>query len=208
MDNKVNAGGNIYLQLFATFFKIGAFTFGGGWAMLSLIEKEIVDKRGWIDRTEYLDLIAVAQSLPGILAVNVSVAVGDKLRGMKGAVTASLGTILPSFMIILCIAIFLTPDLIKENETLSAVFKGIRPAVVALIVAPVISSARSAGIGWRTVIIPVAVALLIWSKLPIVSSPILYIVLGGIGGWWWLSRHQRKLRELEDEMRKEEEEKL
>lgn len=176
--------------------------------MLSLIEKEIVDKRGWIDRTEYLDLIAVAQSLPGILAVNVSVAVGDKLRGMKGAVTASLGTILPSFMIILCIAIFLTPDLIKENETLSAVFKGIRPAVVALIVAPVISSARSAGIGWRTVIIPVAVALLIWSKLPIVSSPILYIVLGGIGGWWWLSRHQRKLRELEGEMRKEEEEKL
>ena len=208
MDNKVNAGGNIYLQLFTTFFKIGAFTFGGGWAMLSLIEKEIVDKRGWIDRTEYLVLIAVSQSLPGILAVNVSVAVGDKLRGMKGAVTASLGTILPSFMIILCIAIFLTPDLIKENETLSAVFKGIRPAVVALIVAPVISSARSAGIGWRTVIIPVAVALLIWSKLPIVSSPILYILLGGIGGWWWLSRHQRKLRELEDEMRKEEEEKL
>lgn len=208
MDKNTNAGGNIYLQLFATFFKIGAFTFGGGWAMLSLIEKEIVDKRGWIDRTEYLDLIAVAQSLPGILAVNVSVAVGDKLRGMKGAVTASLGTILPSFMIILCIAIFLTPDLIKENETLSAVFKGIRPAVVALIVAPVISSARSAGIGWRTVIIPVAVALLIWSKLPIVSSPILYIVLGGIGGWWWLSRHQRKLRELEGEMRKEEEEKL
>lgn len=208
MDNKVNAGGNIYLQLFTTFFKIGAFTFGGGWAMLSLIEKEIVDKRGWIDRTEYLDLIAVSQSLPGILAVNVSVAVGDKLRGMKGVVTASLGTILPSFMIILCIAIFLTPDLIKENETLSAVFKGIRPAVVALIVAPVISSARSAGIGWRTVIIPVAVALLIWSKLPIVSSPILYILLGGIGGWWWLSRHQRKLRELEDEMRKEEEEKL
>ena len=207
MDNKVNAGGNIYLQLFTTFFKIGAFTFGGGWAMLSLIEKEIVDKRGWIDRTEYLDLIAVSQSLPGILAVNVSVAVGDKLRGMKGAVTASLGTILPSFMIILCIAIFLTPDLIKENETLSAVFKGIRPAVVALIVAPVISSARSAGIGWRTVIIPVAVALLIWSKLPIVSSPILYILLGGIGGWWWLSRHQRTLRELDDEMRKEEEEK-
>lgn len=208
MDKNANADGNIYLQLFTTFFKIGAFTFGGGWAMLSLIEKEIVDKRGWIDRTEYLDLIAVAQSLPGILAVNVSVAVGDKLRGMKGAVTASLGTILPSFMIILCIAIFLTPDLIKENETLSAIFKGIRPAVVALIVAPVISSARSAGIGWRTVIIPVAVALLIWSKLPIVSSPILYIVLGGIGGWWWLSCHQKKLRELEGETRKEEEEKL
>lgn len=207
-DKTEKTAGNIYLQLFITFFKIGAFTFGGGWAMLSLIEREIVDRRGWIDRTEYLDLIAVAQSLPGILAVNVSVAVGDKLRGMRGAVTASLGTILPSFMIILCIAIFLTPDLIKENETLSAIFKGIRPAVVALIVAPVISSARSAGIGWRTVIIPVAVALLIWSKLPILSSPILYIVLGGFGGWWWLSHHQKKLHQLESEMRKEEEDKL
>lgn len=200
--------GNIYLKLFLTFFKIGAFTFGGGWAMLSLIEREIVDRHAWIDRKEYLDLIAVAQSLPGILAVNVSVAVGDKLRGMRGAVTAALGTILPSFIIILCIAIFLTPDLIKENETLSAIFKGIRPAVVALIVAPVISSARSAGIGWRTVMIPVAVALLIWSKLPLVSSPILYIVLGGAGGWWWLSCHQKKLRKLEGEIRKEEEEKL
>lgn len=200
--------GNIYLKLFLTFFKIGAFTFGGGWAMLSLIEREIVDRHAWIDRKEYLDLIAVAQSLPGILAVNVSVAVGDKLRGMRGAVTAALGTILPSFVIILCIAIFLTPDLIKENETLSAIFKGIRPAVVALIVAPVISSARSAGIGWRTVMIPVVVALLIWSKLPLVSSPILYIVLGGAGGWWWLSCHQKKLRKLEGEIRKEEEEKL
>lgn len=208
MSDKSGADGNLYLQLFLTFFKIGAFTFGGGWAMLSLIEREIVDRHAWIDRKEYLDLIAVAQSLPGILAVNVSVAVGDRLRGMRGAVTAALGTILPSFMIILCIAIFLTPELIKENETLSAIFKGIRPAVVALIVAPVISTARSAGIGWRTVIIPVTVALLIWSKLPVLSNPILYIVLGGFGGWWWLSRRQKRLKVLEGEMRKDEEEKL
>ena len=92
---------NIYWQLFISFFKIGAFTFGGGWAMISLIEKEIVDKKKWIEREEFLDLLAVAQSLPGILAVNISVAVGDKLRGMKGAITASIGTILPSFTIIL-----------------------------------------------------------------------------------------------------------
>ena len=130
---------NIYWQLFISFFKIGAFTFGGGWAMISLIEKEIVDKKKWIEREEFLDLLAVAQSLPGILAVNISVAVGDKLRGMKGAITASIGTILPSFTIILAIAIFLTPDLIKNNETLSNIFMGIRPAVVALIMAPVIS---------------------------------------------------------------------
>lgn len=169
--------------------------------MISIIEKEIVDRKQWIGREEFLDLLAVAQSLPGILAVNISVAVGDRLRGMKGAVTAALGTILPSFMIILCIAIFLTPDLIKNNETLSAIFKGVRPAVVALIIAPVISAARAANIGWKTVAIPVVVALLIWSKLPVVSNPILYIVLGGAGGWLWLSRHQRQLREAEARMK-------
>ncbi len=176
--------------------------------MISIIEKEIVDKKHWIEREEFLDLLAVAQSLPGILAVNISVAVGDKLRGMKGAVTAALGTILPSFMIILCIAIFLTPDLIKNNETLSSIFKGIRPAVVALIIAPVITSARAAKIGWKTLAIPIAVALLIWSKLPVISNPIIYIVLGGLGGWLWLSHHQKKLREIESEMKQEEEEKL
>ena len=185
---------SVYFQLFTSFFKIGAFTFGGGWAMISIIEKEIVDKKRWIEREDFLDLLAVAQSLPGILAVNISVAVGDKLRGMKGAAAAALGTILPSFLIILAIAIFLTPDLIKNNETLSAIFKGVRPAVVALILAPVISAARAAKIGWKTVAIPVVVALLIWSKLPVVSNPILYIVLGGAGGWWWLARHQHEER--------------
>ncbi|MCM1522762.1 MAG: chromate transporter [Muribaculaceae bacterium] len=199
---------NIYWQMFLSFFKIGAFTFGGGWAMISIIEKEIVDKRGWIARQEFLDLLAVAQSLPGILAVNISVAVGDKLRGMKGAVASALGTILPSFMIILAIAIFLTPDLIKNNETLAAIFRGVRPAVVALIVAPVITSAKAAGIGWKTIWIPVAVALLIWSRLPLVSNPILYIIIGGAGGWWWLSHHTKVLRETEREMKKEDEKEI
>lgn len=191
---------NILLQLFLTFLKIGAFTFGGGWAMISIIEKEIVDKHGWLRRDEFLDLLAVAQSLPGILAVNISVAVGDRLRGGKGSVCAALGTILPSFLIILAIAIFLTPDLIKNNETLSRIFSGIRPAVVALIIAPVISAAKSAKITWRTAIIPVAVALLIWSKLPVISNPILYIVLGGIGGYIWFTR-----RRLHDDGQKGEE---
>ena len=175
-------------RLFATFFKIGAFTFGGGWAMISIIEREIVDKYHWIERDEFLDLLAVAQSLPGILAVNISVAVGDKLRGLKGSVCAAAGTIAPSFMIILVIAMFLTPDLITGNPVLSAIFKGIRPVVVALIVAPVITSARSAGINWKTVWIPVVVALLIWSKLPYISNPILFIILGGLSGWYLLHR--------------------
>lgn len=176
------------LRLFATFFKIGAFTFGGGWAMISIIEREIVDKYHWIKRDEFLDLLAVAQSLPGILAVNISVAVGDKLRGLKGSVCSAAGTIAPSFMIILLIAMFLTPDLITNNPVISSIFKGIRPVVVALIVAPVITSAKAAGINWRTIWIPVAVALLIWSKLPVISNPILYIVLGGLCGWYMLHR--------------------
>ncbi len=180
---------NILLQLFTTFLKIGAFTFGGGWAMISIIEKEIVDKHHWLDREEFLDQLAVAQSLPGILAVNISVAVGDRLRGTRGSICAALGTIMPSFLIILAIAIFLTPDLIKNNATLDAIFRGIRPAVVALIIAPVISAAKAAKLNRYTFLIPVAAAALIWSKLPVVSSPILWIVLGGIGGYIWFTRN-------------------
>lgn len=189
---------SLYLRLFVSFFKIGAFTFGGGWAMISIIEREIVDKHHWLEREEFLDLLAVAQSLPGILAVNISVAVGDKLKGVRGSVCAALGTILPSFFMILAIAIFLTPDMIKNNSVLSPVFKGIRPAVVALIVAPVISASKAAKLTWKTVLIPVTVALLIWSKLPIVSSPILYIVLGGSGGYLWFRHTLNNIRKSKD----------
>ena len=162
--------------------------------MISIIEKEVVDKNKWLDKADFLDLLAVAQALPGILAVNISVAVGDRLRSTRGAVAASLGTILPSFMIILAIAIFLTPDIIKNNPVISAIFKGIRPAVVALIVAPVFSSAKSAGITVKTVWIPVVTALLIWSKWPVVSNPILFILLGGLGGYMYMSYSQKKCR--------------
>lgn len=176
------------LQLFLTFFKIGAFTFGGGWAMISIIEREVVVNKKWLERTEFLDLLAVAQSLPGILAVNISVVVGDKLRGLKGSIMAAVGTILPSFLIILAIAIFLTPEMITTNPTLTAIFKGIRPVVVALILAPVFTTARSSGIGWSKAWIPAVVALLIWSKLPVISNPIIFIIAGGLLGWLILGR--------------------
>ncbi len=195
-DTKENsqAGRRIYGPLFWTFLKIGAFTFGGGWAMISIIEREIVDKNHWIRREEFLDLLAVSQSLPGILAVNISVSIGDSLRGLKGSVVAALGTILPSFLIILAIAIFLTPDIIKDNAVVSAIFKGIRPCVVALIIAPVLTSARSAKIGWRTVWIPVAVALIIYFG----ANPIWFIILGGVAGWLWLRRVNRRIREASE----------
>ncbi|MBR6639638.1 MAG: chromate transporter [Muribaculaceae bacterium] len=180
---------NIYLQLFLTFLKIGAFTFGGGWVMISIIEREVVDKHKWISREDFLDLLAVAQSLPGILAVNFAVAIGDKLRGSRGRLCAALGTIIPSFTIILIIAIFLTPETIKNNETISKIFMGMRPAVVALLIAPVITTARAAKINWKTIFIPISVALLIWSKIPYISNPIIYIILGGLGGYLWYTQH-------------------
>ena len=95
---------NTYFQLFSTFFKIGSFTFGGGWAMISIIQREVVEKHHWIKQEEFLDLLAIAQSMPGILAVNISTVIGDRLKGVKGSLAAALGTILPSFIIILMIA--------------------------------------------------------------------------------------------------------
>ncbi len=183
-----------YWALFSTFFKIGLFTFGGGWAMISIIEREIVDKHHWIEREDFLDLLAIAQSLPGILAVNIATAVGDKIHGGKGSIVAAAGTILPSFMIILLIAIFLTPDMIKNNKVISSIFMGIRPCVVALIIAPVITSAKAAKLKWKTVWIPFIVALMISLDLGTVSSPILYIALGGLFGFliWWVPQRNKK----------------
>ncbi len=185
-----------YFALFSTFFKIGLFTFGGGWAMISIIEREIVDKHHWIERDDFLDLLAISQSLPGILAVNIATAVGDKIRGGKGSIVASLGTILPSFLIILAIAIFLTPDMIKNNKVISSIFMGIRPCVVALIIAPVITSAKAAKLQWKTVWIPFVVALMISLDLGFVSNPILYILLGGGFGFlfWYLATHGRRTK--------------
>ena len=162
----------IYFDLFRTFFKIGAFTFGGGWAMISIIEHEVVEKKKWLEKEEFIDALAVSQSLPGILAVNISIYTGNKLKLFKGAVAATLGTVLPSFLMILAIAIFFSK--IYDNPYVIAIFNGIRPAVVALIVVPVISTAKSAKLSWRNLWIPVGGALLIW----LVSVSPVYIILG------------------------------
>ena len=178
---------NINLKLFWTFFKIGAFTFGGGWAMIALIEKDIVDKHKWLNKEEFIDMLAVAQSLPGIMAVNVAISVGYKLTKLKGSIFASLGTILS-------IAMFLTPETIKNNHTLTSIFMGIRPAVVALILAPVFTTAKSAKINRKNFYIPLAIAFLIWADLPIVSSPIFFIIIGGIFGYFLYGRNLKQIK--------------
>lgn len=161
--------------------------------MISIVERELVDKRGWIQREDFLDLLAIAQSMPGILAVNMAAVMGDRLRGSRGAYMSAIATILPSFLIILMIAIFLTPEAIKENRVVSAIFMGIRPAVVALIIAPVLTSAKAAKIGWKTIWIPLVVALMISMDIGIVSSPIIYIILGGLGGYLYFRLISRRI---------------
>ena len=189
-----------FYKIFWSFFKVGAFTFGGGWAMISIIEKEVVHKHHWVERDEFLDLLAIAQAMPGILAVNIAVVVGDRLRGVKGSLCAALGSIIPSFLMILAIAIFLTPETIKNNETLNAIFKGIRPAVVALILAPLVTSAKVAKLNRITIFIPIVTALLIYSGLPYISNPIVFIILGIVGGYLYyvISSHQNNKTRKED----------
>ena len=150
----------LYLQLFWTYIKIGTFTIGGGYVMLSLIEHEIVDRKGWIDREEFMSMIALAQAAPGLIAVNSAIFIGWRIGGWRGVIATVLGAVLPSFFIILAIAMLFQDY--KDYPAVEAIFKGVRPAVVALIAAPLVRMASSAKITWATAIIPIAGALLIW----------------------------------------------
>lgn len=147
-------------QLFYTFLKIGTFTLGGGYAMLPLIQREVVEKHHWIDEKEFLNMIALAQAAPGVIAVNSAIFMGWKIAGWKGVVASVAGAVLPSFVIILTIAVLFSRY--SYSESVEAVFKGIRPAVVALIAAPLCKMARAAKISWRSAFIPIAALLLIW----------------------------------------------
>lgn len=148
------------LQLFATFFKIGAFTLGGGYAMLSMVEKAVVDQKKWINADEFWDMIAVIQSLPGVFAVNTALYVGHRIDGTRGAVAAMLGAIIPSITIILLLATVFHEY--RDLPVVERIFKGIRPCVVALILAPSLRMVKSAKLNWKTAIIPLATVFLIW----------------------------------------------
>ena len=165
-------------KLFTTFFRIGLFTFGGGYAMIPLIENDVVERNGWLKKDEFLDLLAVAQSAPGVFAVNMAVFVGYKLRGKRGALAASFGCVLPSVVIILLIALFFRR--FRHIEVVNNIFMGIRPVVVALIAVPVFNVARSAKLSWMTAWIPVLSALLI---VQFGVSPIYVIIVAGVAGF-------------------------
>ena len=166
------------LRMFLVMVKIGLFTFGGGYAMIALLESELVAKRKWLEKDEFLDMIAVAESTPGPVAVNMATFIGYRQGGVAGAAFSTLGVCLPSFLIILGIALFFQQ--FRDNETVQRIFKGIRPAVVALIAAPTFKMGKSAKIGMTNVWIPVVSALLIWL---LGVSPIYIIIMAGLGGY-------------------------
>ena len=163
-------------RIFLVFAKIGAFTIGGGYAMIPIIRDELV-KRGWLTDEELPDIIALAQSAPGVLAVNMSVFSGYKLRGVKGSIAATLGATMPSFLIILAIAMIFTGY--QDNPVVIKVFKGIRPVVVSLIAVPMVKMAiKNNGTWWAwaiSILSMIGVAFLGFSPIYIL---LVLIVLG------------------------------
>ncbi|SFA85408.1 chromate transporter [Clostridium frigidicarnis] len=132
---------NKILTMFFSFFKIGAFTFGGGYAMIPLIEEEVVNSKKWVSKEEFSDLIAISQSFPGALAVNSCIFIGYKIGGFIGAIFALLGVVLPSFFIILVIAVFFLN--FRSNLIVDKCFKGINAAVPVLVLIAVQSLSKS-----------------------------------------------------------------
>lgn len=143
--------------------------------MIPLIEREVIDRRGWIERDDFMAQLTLAQSVPGPIALNTAVFTGYKVGGVAGAVAAAMGVIVPSFAIILLIALYFAQ--FKDNRYVAAAFKGMRPAVVALMAAPMLSFLR--GMRWWKIAVAAAVALLIW-QLGI--SPVWFIVVGSVAG--------------------------
>lgn len=165
------------LNIFLTFSRIGAFTLGGGYAMVSLIEKEVVDRHAWLSREQYLDILAVSQAMPGIFAMNMASHIGYKLRGLRGGLAGAAGVALPSVAAILLIAVFF--HAFGDNPVVERIFRGVRPAIVALIAAPCFSMAKSAGLNRHNIWIPVLACLLIAA---FGLSPVLIIIAASVGG--------------------------
>ena len=164
------------LEMFLAFFKIGAFTFGGGFAMIPIIQEEVVNKRNWIKDEEFIDTISVAQSSPGPIAVNASIYVGYKIKGLSGAIVATLGTVLPSFITILVVARFFA--YFRDNATFEKVFAGIRPTVVALIFSALYRLVYKSYLGYRALAAALIVSLIL---IFLNISPIYMVLLGIIG---------------------------
>ncbi len=164
----------LVLNLFICFFKIGAFTFGGGYAMISMVKDTLVDKKKWMDEKDFWDSIALSQALPGVFAINMALYTGYKIAGKGGAAAAAFGAMLPSLIIIAVIASYFAD--MNNHPIVKSIFSGIRPCVVALIFAPGLAMLKKANITYKTAWLPITACLLIcFCGL----SPI-YVIIGSI----------------------------
>jgi len=163
-------------KLFVLFTKIGVFTIGGGYAVIPLIEKEIIS-RGWLSLDEFYELLAITESLPGVFATNIAALVGFKIGGIKAGILAALGTIVAPFVIILVLAIFF--NRFQDNVHVAKAFMALRPVVVALIAAPCYTAIRVNKMTAKSLLVPgIALALMWWGNV----SPVWIILAGCIGG--------------------------
>ena len=167
-------------ELFLTFMKIGGFTLGGGPAMVPMMEQEVVNHHHWLSKGEFLDILAVSQATPGIFAVDMASHIGYKLGGVRSGIAAALGVVVPSLVIILFIAIIFAQ--FRDNRWVEYFFMGVRPAVVALLVVPVFSMAKSAHVTWRNCWIPLLSTILIWL---LGISPAIIIAIAALSGFAW-----------------------
>lgn len=167
----------ILLKLFISFFKIGAFSFGGGYAMLPLIEKEIIQINKWLTPTEFIDIIAVSEMTPGPIAVNSATFLGYKVAGVSGSIISTIGVVLPSFIVMSLIFHFITK--FKDSPYVDWIFRGIRPVVLGLIASAAITVAKSAFLDIKSVLIAVFLFYVVTFKK---LNPIIGIILAGVLG--------------------------
>ena len=174
------------IEILKSFLKIGVFTFGGGYAMIPIIQYEVVNRRRWLSEQEFVELLTIAQAAPGPISLNTAVFVGYKCKGYKGALAAIMGVVIPSFVIILLVAMFF--HTMRDNRWVDAAFKGMRPAVVALIVAPIVGLAK--GLHWVLISVAAATALAVWY---FGFSPVWLLIAGAIGGALWVAKHGKEV---------------
>ena len=177
---------NRYWELFCSFFKIGIFTFGGGYAMIPIIQAEVITRKGWIKEQEFLDLLTLAQSAPGPISLNTAVFVGYKMYGYRGALSALAGVVLPSFSILLLVAMFFSQ--IRHNPIIDAAFRGMQPIVVAIMLAPILGFTK--GMHWSLIALAAAITMVIWY---FGFSPIYLLIAGAVAGLAWAATRGKEV---------------
>lgn len=164
-------------NLFFTFSKISPVSFGGGYAMVPLLERSVTQKKKWVKAEDITDVLVMAQSVPGSIAVNTATFIGYRLVGIPGAIAATLGIVLPTFFIVLILAaLFLS---FKDNPLIQAAFMGIRPAIIALIAYAAVNIGKTSIFNKGTTVIAL-IALLIFLFIPV--NPIIVLIVGGLLG--------------------------